>query len=48
MRIRGSVGGWRVTVRERDEPLRRSGDVQEKAAWRMREISYFGVDTVAS
>lgn len=43
MRVRGSVGGWCGAVRGRGEPLRRSGEVQEKAVKRMREISYFGV-----
>lgn len=48
MRVRGSVGGWCGAVQGRGEPLRRSGEVQEKVALRMMEISYFGVDTVAS
>ena len=47
-RVLGSVGGWCGAARGRGEPLRRSGGVQEKAARRMRKISYFGVDTVAS
>lgn len=41
MRIRGSVGGWYGAARGRGEPLRRSGEVQEKVDQWMRKISYF-------